>query len=422
MFYPLYWIYHDQWGFRTWQYNYWSGWTETPYKHRGHVHFFLLGHDFDSATGGKAYRGVQRYDFSLEDEWSNRAADKDPNQTENIRVIGTPKWHFWIREYWRRIYVQKWDASASNTSPFIVGKAGIKYDASLPIHSQGPYREGKDSYFYNINMARTLPIEYWKNEEKNIRNHWLKTDTGTEGLYTWHWHEDRFDSETDWIIPRTPWAGHPDNYTGSLDGPEEDNPARRFGYADSNYIYPTIEYQYVIQKDWERLPGWEDRDIDEETFGDGFSISISIPYSEDGVILSPFSDDDGNVGPFGTYYHGFEEKHPESIPVYPSGSYVQPSGLFSGEFYDEGDHIYFDPNEWDIPESLLGQPVQFNVPAHLEGREDGKWVEQCLGAIVRAKALVTIEDNFNGRHEVWVESTQFMIQENFAGSDQNEAT
>ena len=49
---------------------------------------------------------------------------------------------------------------------------------------------------------------------------------------------------------------------------------------------------------------------------------------------------------------------------------------------------------------------------------DGIWVEQFLGGIIRAKACVTVEDNFGGRKDVWVTSNQFMISTPFEGTDQ----
>lgn len=418
MFFPLYMVYHDQWMFRTWTTSRW-GLVPHNYPHRGHVHFFMLGHDPES-QGGQAYRGSQQYKFKLEDEWSARVTT-DPNQSKNMRIIGTPKWYFWIREYWRRVYIQKWDdRNNDDTTTTIVGKTGLKFDASLPIHTHGPYRETRENFFYMTHMARTLPIEYYRNEQKNIRDHWLKTTAGELPAYTWHWHPDSFDNETEWVIPRTYFAGHDETNPGD-GGPDEDNPARRFAYADSKYIYPTLEYQHFQHLDWERLPGWETRDISADNFGDGFEVTIQIPFQIEGVTQSPFSDDDGNVGVPGSYYHAFETKHPNKILRYPSENLTFPAidGAIASAAWPSGHNVHYDQSEWLIPENMLGQPVSFNVPPTLQGKEDGVWVEQCLGAIVKAKALVTLEDNFKGRHDVWVTGTQFMVQDNFAGIDQN---
>ena len=52
---------------------------------------------------------------------------------------------------------------------------------------------------------------------------------------------------------------------------------------------------------------------------------------------------------------------------------------------------------------------------------DGKWVEQCLGGIVQAKAKVILEDSWGGRFTNWVHATQFIMKEEFEGKDQNSA-
>ena len=59
----------------------------------------------------------------------------------------------------------------------------------------------------------------------------------------------------------------------------------------------------------------------------------------------------------------------------------------------------------------------FNVPKNI--KEDGVWVEQCFGGVVRAKAVVTIEDNFGLVRDVEVTTTRFYLAEQFEGSDQN---
>jgi hypothetical protein len=61
--------------------------------------------------------------------------------------------------------------------------------------------------------------------------------------------------------------------------------------------------------------------------------------------------------------------------------------------------------------------MTFNVPANM--KEDGAWVEQCFGGIVKAKAVVTIEDNFGLVRDVEIVTTRFYLAEQFEGSDQN---
>jgi hypothetical protein len=419
-FRPLYWVYHDQWHFRTWRLDHIGNWGYETYKHRGHIHFFMMGHDF-ALDGGKAYQGQQLYEFSLEDLWSSRlTTDDDPNLHENTRIIGNPKWYFWIREYWRRVYIQRWDSSINADDDTITGKIGLKYDASLPIHTYGPFREGRGNFFHWVKMARTLPIEYFHDEEKQSRDHWLRLDPQASWNQKWGWNAEGFEqiadtnidpsgfTPTKWVIPRTIYAGRPSNHAEYPDGPSEDNPARRFAYADSEYIYPTIEYQSFQHLEWERHPDFADQED-----GDAFNINISIPFKINGVIQSPFSNDVGEVGAPGTYYHNFDSKHPERTQKYAA---TNKTAEFPSNIPE--DELILDGSEWIIPSGLLGTTMPFNVPSHMN--EDGIWVEQCLGAIVHAKALVTIEDNFGKQYEVWVTGYQFNVQDNFEGKDQNE--
>jgi hypothetical protein len=235
--------------------------------------------------------------------------------------------------------------------------------------------------------------------------------------------------------------------------------------SDARYIYPIIEYQRVKHLNGERLPGWSQRDRDEG--GDGFDIKVELPYCVNGKVQSPFSEDNGNVVPMGQYCHGFDEKFNNMIPKYPYcdqvdiGNYQwvivkrvddgfanitevvlrieigekQPSNLGPGEYIakqepypngyiqDEyGRPVYakrydITTEEYRIPENWKGKTMTFNVPANM--KEDGAWVEQCFGGIVKAKAVVTIEDNFGLVRDVEIVTTRFYLAEQFEGSDQN---
>jgi hypothetical protein len=392
---PLFWIFHDQWAYRYWRMDERMNWYPTRQTaHRGHVHFFMSG----LKKNKPAYSGAQIYSFSLENKWAQGSGDI--NQPENLRVIGTPKWYFHITEYWRRVYVQPWDSDSNPVGASTVGKKGVKYDASASIHTMGPFRETRDNFFYWTNMARTLPVEYFLDDKKFMRNHYIKTKGKSSLVRKWDTFPDRRDlTAEDQIIPDTYWAGD-----GEHDGPAYNAGARRSGYPDSMYIYPTIEYQEVVHKNWERLYGWQDRDINERSSGDGFDITVSLPFVVEGVVQSPFSAN-GKVSPFGAYHHDFEIKFPSQIPTYPTEDL--PSEGEAGETNEE----------WNIPEELLGQPVVFRVPNNMP--IDGEWVEQCLGGIVHAKAEVTLEDNFGGRSVVIVDKSQFMVRSDFEGVDQN---
>ena len=400
LFHPLYFTYHDCWSFRTWRYAYLTGWEVSgDYQHRGHVHFFMPEHNINSPFPGRAYTGTQTHNFKLDEDWSPNS--KDPNQTMNLKIIGTPKWFFYIREYWRRVYIQQWDDAKNSKEKGVTGKLGIKWDASQPFHTFGPFREGKDNFFYWTNMARTLPVEYWKNPKMTVRDHFLRTNT-----MLWNSSPEGFDSTTTWTIPRGFVCGSPSNYT---DGDPQDFRARCFGYPDSNYIYPTIEYQSVEHLNWERLPGYENRPE-----GDGYTPTVTIPFKNDnGIIQSPFSDDEGNVSSPGVYHHNFEFKHPDKVLKFAETDSVN-NTIFPGI-----DVVSYDKSSYDIPADKKGEKIEFHVPSHMQGKLDGMWVEQCLGAVVLARVEVLVEDNFGGQYTVYVKDTQFMVRDNFVGKDQN---
>jgi len=74
-FYPLWWIFHDQW-----QWHWTTGYYTTTHHygyHCGHAHFFMMGFDATSIQQ-QAYNGTMKYEFSLNDLWSPRS--NDPNQ------------------------------------------------------------------------------------------------------------------------------------------------------------------------------------------------------------------------------------------------------------------------------------------------------------------------------------------------------
>lgn len=518
--YPLYWVYHDSW-FYTYSKIDDKGFTTSRLvEHPGHVHFFML--DFPITNPGQqAYHGEQKYSFSLENVWGGDS--EDLNKQDNIRVIGRPQWFFYVEEYWRRIYLQQWDYPDENSRVIDdTAKKGIKYDATKDCHSYGPYREGKDNYFFNTSLNRTLPIEYWKNAEKTLRHHYLRSGEGVTRPYEWdfgeenplkpgyntienpgdypvqkkmipgqktdgfgrtkeefesipenkkngikleitpnetdilsHPWEDYFDGD-EWAIPRGKickgdiskdligddevlGAEHP----GTICYSDEDK-ARR-NYSDLNYISPIIEYQKVIQLNWERLPGWEERDIDKEKnedgietgkdFGDDWEIEVTSPFkNQKGVVLSPFSVN-GEVQPIGVYCNKvvednkitplryiekpWEENPPElteeeieKIPERERKSKIEErlkeNAMKRNKCLPTRDMVYGE-------DGVTRNTVTWNCPSGMP--LDGKWVEQCLGAYVLAKARVVLEDNFGQRSVSWIETMSFSLGDTFSGMD-----
>ena len=176
-FSPLSWVYHDNWQFKE------TILTKnqkgelipviTTYDHAGHVHFFMTDYNTLKNARQQAYSGSQEYSFAIEDVWGPNSSD--PNQTRSYKLIGKPRWYFYIEEYWRRVYIQPWEQEDyENHYPNHPEKIGIKYDASKPEHSFGPFREGGGFFFFDTEINRTLPVEYWLDEEKTKREHWLR--------------------------------------------------------------------------------------------------------------------------------------------------------------------------------------------------------------------------------------------------------
>ena len=411
-FYPLYWMFHDTW---LWQYHktgaYGKPDTNYYWYHQGHCHFWMMG--FDATTQDqKAYKGNQIFNVRLNDTWSPNASD--PNFQNNFRVVGRPIWYFRIVEHWRRVYIQQWDYRDTNdpVEAGFVGKRGIKYDACLDHHKNGPFREGKDVFAMFHDMPRTLPIEYWRDENKYVRDHYLRKETDPNpynpkifvnperyGFFDFGVTPDTITNDYQpanrdyWMIPRGSIAGY--NYPDGGGDPREDI-ARRTAYPDYYYIYPTLEYQRVVQLDWQRLPGWQDRDVEDwhtggENFGDFYSNAIMLPFSKEGTVQSPFSDSSGKVYPPGTYCNNVVK--PEDMLRYATGSneFVHP--------YKAGELMTFHD---------AGHPI------------DGKWVEQFLGGTVQANCQVVIEDKWGGRSLQSVLSTEFFIKDAFEGVDQRE--
>jgi hypothetical protein len=408
---PLFFVFHDSWKFNTYTETL-HDWRKSSNNHRGHCHFFMMGVNPWDTGDQQAYSGTQVYNFSVSDRWSPNVTG-DPNTQDNIEFIGTPKWYFYVREFWRRVYIQKWDDSDNDRLTADVGKVGIKWDASSPEHTIGPFREEYSNSFFNLNSPRTLPIEYWHNEDRTVRDNLLNYDPGEQDHLKWINVGSRRNLGSEYMIPSNGFAGRQSNHAEEEDGPADEFNARRFGHADSQYIYPTLEYQYVEHLNWER-----EGDADG---GDGWATTITIPYQKDGVTMSPFSTQ-GDVSPPGTYFNDFLDKNPDNMLRYIDENVVKPTDVLDAVATSDpsGHNVQWDPTEWEIPVGNLGSPTEFAVPAHME--EDGIWVEQCLGAIVRAKALVKFRDNFGEIHEVWVTDSQFLTTDNYSGSDSPDIT
>lgn len=245
-FHPLYWVYHDCW---KWEETI-PGYPEdsvATFHHAGHIHFFFESTNFnaDVAASGSAYGGTQLYRFRLNDIWGPNS--DDPNQAQTDKLIGKPIWYFYVEEYWRRVYVQSWQVEDSRRSfPLHPGKSGIKYDASLSEHSLGPFREGGGLYFFNSKINRTLPVEYWKDKNKRVRDLFVKKDDdNSNGGYTW----DRGASITEWYRPGryvNDWVVQNDlDNTRVVDGITTFNKKNDVVYVEENGARKYYKYKYT---------------------------------------------------------------------------------------------------------------------------------------------------------------------------------
>ena len=491
-FYPLYWVYHDFWDYSESSFvTSASGihTTKSTYHHYGHMHFFMPGFYTQQVGRQQAYTGQQTFSFTLEQLWGPNS--KDVNQQLNFKIVGKPKWYFYIEEYWKRIYIQDWDYKTNDRdSKGFLGKKGIKYDASLPQHTRGIFRQTKDNYFFYSDLCRTLPIQYWKNQNKTVRDHYLRLNNGSpqyEFFYkvqgsenwkrsysdiikpTWDFSNDypklidknippKYDPQNGYI-DYTDFYTHYDEFTiprkfqcdGDPNYPRDaidtatkyiqadqryrsfcdQSGARVSSYPDRYYIYPTIEYQKVIHKNWQRLDGWEQRDVQDQesgwVFGDGYSQSVSIPYQTqvNGQLrtMSPFSDDNGKVYGAGIYQHNVV-KEQDKLKV--NLEFAENGQVLFNNY--EMQLLYKKPRStWSRPmiqqledynKDSRTQNLKFHCPAVYTPYLDGMWVQQCLGAIVKAKVKVITEDNYGGRRENWVETTHDVFESPFIGKQQ----
>jgi hypothetical protein len=447
-FHPLYWIFHDN-------YRYYRRNTTTvgdvqttsleEFDHYGHMHLFMMSMPW--GDGQDAFSGFQNYHFELQDVWGPRSGD--PNQQMQYRVVGTPKWYFHVEELWRRVYIQPWDMAVPNDD--ISAKRGIKYEACDRDLVAGPFREGRDAATRTdfapafIRGARTLPLEYFTNNERSqapgdrenfiaqraasISQAWAEARATELLLVTYpgaDWPASLFASTVATELakvynPDTYALNHgPYLYAGGNDpfsGEVSPHPAAVPPFGDNLYIYPIMEYQTVTQLAWQRLPGAEvANDVDDETFGDGWSLDVQIPFRHPatGQYNSPFGATPGVVSPIGQY-HGLNG---QGEPLVPTARRMKHATVTYAEDESEGTpeapaNLYDHPQKLDP--ALSGQLAAFHDPY---GDTTGKWVQQCLGGIVQARAKVTIESKLGGRQDIWVATVQYLPSTPFAGNDQ----
>lgn len=402
-FHPIYWVYHDQW---RWFVPNGEGAPPTIYNHYGHTHLFMLGFS-PSNTSGDAFSGSMRYQFSLQDIWGPNSGD--PNQQFQYRVVGTPKWYFRVQETWRRAYIQPWDLSQPGAT---TGQQGLRFDACDDAKRQGPFREGFGYAPLYLQWGRTLPIDYFQSSDR------LQSERDND-LYDLA--ESMLRQRAEDLAKQEGETRSADEIFATLFNPATYNlqhdelipdthPAAVPTFSDALYIWPLLEYQTVTQIDWQRLPGYEAaHDISDEQFGDGWDITVEVPFKDPTTkrYNSPFSPTPGDVRPPGEYF-GVDTT---GNPLVADARKLR----YAGVSYTE-DHPYTPP--FDQPPELSGQLLQWHNP--YGALADGRWVQQCLGGIIEARAEVTIEHKLGGRQTVTVNSTQYLPGTAFAGTDQGQ--
>ncbi len=412
-FLPLYWTFHDQWRYYTHVETALSGGgvsvDHREYPHFGHAHLFMMGFDW-GGDSQQAFSGSQSYNFEVVDIWGPRSGD--PNQQLQYTVVGTPKWYFHVREVWRRIYIQPWDLKVSTTNPSLM--RGVKFDACAADKLKGPYREGRDGKTAYapafLQDARTLPIDYFETDSlsQEERTNWLKTQADAVMTQEWPSTYPPYDPST--YSPLAFDLQHGSLlYAGGNMGLDI-HPAARAAFGDRMYIWPLIEYQTVTQLNWQRFPGWQAaNDTSDTNFGDGWSVNVEVPFTDPatGVYRSPFgAAGTRSVSPVGVYHNDLVAD--ANKPRYRTVEYND------AENPSETPYYYDTPEK--MPPELSGQPITWHNPFGDDA--DGRWVQQCLGGIVQARAEIVLEHKFGGRSTVVVSATQYVPTTPFAGTDQ----
>lgn len=472
-FYPLFWVHHDCWQIFYRVPNTQGPPTITKYDHPGHMHFFLMGYNWDDSSQD-AWGGKQTYNFSAVDLWGPRS--QDPNQQFQYRVVGTPKWYFNIQELWRRVYIHPWDLKIDSANPWM--RRGVKYDCCAPDKIFGPFREGRD-YSSRRSFApafarygRTIPPDYFLTSslsQVNTVDRYIRGGQANTSEDPSMWYADvtpsggpvlgPFSNTADannaadvWLSNNTHTAPvtNRTNHLGDLAasmltvGAAGTNPAynpKTFNpqsydlqhgnylfaggdgtpphpaskqFSDMLYAWPLVEYQTVTQLNWERLPGATAHDVDANNFGDGWNVSVELPLRmpDSQLYRSPFCPPNTKtVMPIGNYYNDLVT--PGNQFKYQQVSYDDPAHPPY-----PGPGFYYDTPEKLNP-SLSGQPLSFRNPYQALGIDlGGRWVQMFMGGIVQARCEVTLEHKLGGRMTVWINSTQYSPTTPFAGRDQ----
>lgn len=392
-YYPLFWVFNDQWKY------YRPRLSEgvDVYNHWGHLHFFMLGLN-PTSQSDDAFAGQQRYSFALKDIWGPRS--QDPNQDQLYRVIGTPKWYYHVTELWRRVFVQPWDAGNGR---------GVKYDAAPADKRMGPFREGLSNHGltsyapYWMANARSAPIDYFTSSEHRQDARLNAVAERARSLLGADYDDRKYNLQhSNYVLAANQVA--PSDVTTTHAGVPP--------FSDALYIWPVIEYQQVLQLNWEPLPGSapdvDDPNLADTAYGDGWNTQVTVPFVDpvSGIYRSPFAETPGVCLPFGSY----NELSFPSRQLVPAANRLRhgPASYDTSRPYDD---------RLDLPVEQAGTPItEWHNP--WGDASGGRVVQQCLGGVVHAVAKIIVEHKLGGRQVLWVRDLQYLPTSDFEGSDQ----
>ena len=310
-----------------------------------------------------------------------------------FRSVGTPKWFFHVTELWRRVFVQPWDQGDNS-------HRGVKFDCCPSDYRMGPFREGI------ANQGANQYAPYWMAQARG-----LPVDHFTTGAHTQGSRENHLADRARGLLGLDYIPGRFEDRGGGVAYSHGGAPANVPPFPDSLYIFPIIEYQKVVQLNWEILPG-SNPDVNDPAdaandYGDGWDTKLTIPFIDPVTMKyrSPFGPEPGVVMPFGQYneaaWAGRKLVDPQYRLRYNTPSY--------------GDRPYDDRVDEPV-EKADALITEWNNP--WGDQAGGKIIQQCLGGVVLAKAKVILEHKLGGRFVTWVTATQYLPVTDFEGSDQ----
>lgn len=208
------------------------------------------------------------------------------------------------------------------------GHTGIKWDASKPCHSLGPFMEGGEFYFFNTVVNRTMPCEYWLDEDMRIRQYYLKTKAEgveTSGGQTWtlgsdqlkfSWAFDTFADTRETLTQKyEPHGWSPEGTTSSILYVQHRFPIPYIPQTGDGYYCKGMNAKRIRTDKFKKISyGFQENPV---WVGDNSKV-VPGTYDEDAYAADVNSRDYTDpTHPKGTYdENGWHEAEPEPTPVW----------------------------------------------------------------------------------------------------------